>query len=98
MIYRASDKEYGRDEGFAAHILPASLRAEMRMAFREWLDASKAWSTLRHSIEVDGGTSTARRKLEELEQRLNTAAEAFQQAQHRLSKAPFLCTSVARER
>jgi hypothetical protein len=65
----------------------------MRQAFREWLAASKAWGTLHraivYSIEGNVHSATARRRLEELEQRLNAAAEAFEQTQQRLRDAGF---------
>ena len=94
MIYRGSDNEYGRDKALAANMVPASLRPEVRTAVREWLDASKAWSTLRQAIEANGDSGTARRRLEELERRLNAAAEAVERAQ----RHSFLCTAAAGER
>ena len=83
-----SDNEYCRDSGLAGNGVPLTLRAEMRKAFREWLDASKAWSALRKTVEANGDSWTARRKLEELEERVDAAAETFRQVQQRLNDVP----------
>ncbi len=74
--YRAGDREDERG-------------AEVRKAFREWLDASKAWAALRRTVEADGNSWTARRKLAELEERVEAAAEAFSQVQQRFNDMPL---------
>ncbi len=89
MRTRESDNAPGRDRTQTANIMPVSLHAEARKAFREWLDASKAWSTMHGIIAEDGDSPTARRRLAELEQRAEAAAEAFQQAKKRCSESPL---------
>ena len=88
MSCRESDSDVGEGGALETNRVPVDLRAETRAAFRAWLDASKAWSTLRQAIEANGETPTARRELQESEQRLNAAAEAFTRAQQRLSDSP----------
>jgi hypothetical protein len=89
MSERVSADESGTGEALAAETVPLSLRAELREAFREWLAANKAWVTLNRAIEANGDSSTARRKLKELDERLDAAAEAFEQTQQRLSDSHF---------
>ena len=85
MPYRESDNEDGQDKVLEANMVPMSVHAQMRKAFRDWLDASKAWSTLRQASQANGDRSTAKRELRELERRLNAAADAFTQTQQQLS-------------
>ena len=75
------------DEARPACGVVMSLKVELRNAFREWLDASRAWSDLRQGIEERGASSTARRKLKKLEKRLNAAADALKRAQQHLNDA-----------
>jgi len=93
MSARIFDNESGTDEALAAKMVPVSLSDEIRKAFREWLAANKAWVTLHRAIvystETNGDSSTAKRRLKELEKRLNTAAEAFEQTQQRLNDSRF---------
>ncbi len=90
MSYRESDKDVGDSNALGARTLPTEIRTETREAFRAWLDASKTWSTLRQAVEANGDNPTVRQELEESEQRLNAAAEAFTRAQQRLSDFPSL--------
>ncbi len=90
MSYRECDKTVGDSNALGAKTLPSELRSETREAFRAWLDASKAWSTLRQAVEANADNPTVRQELEESEQRLNAAAEAFTRAQQRLSDFPSL--------
>ena len=96
MSYRRSDEECGEENTVWANIVPVKLRAESRQAFRAWLDASDTWSTLNRAIEANGDSPTARRRLQESEQRLNAAAEAYARAQQRLSDSPSLCGAAWR--
>ena len=88
MSYQENKGEDRKTKTLEANMVNVSLHAQARGAFREWLDASRAWSTLRLDIEANGYSSTSRRELEELEKRLNTAADALRQAQQRLSDFP----------
>ncbi len=86
MSYGEFNNEDGKDKALAADTVLVSHQAQLREAFREWLDASKAWSTLSRNIAADENSSSARRELRKLERRLNAAADAFHQAQQRLSE------------
>ena len=86
MSYGEPNNEDGKDEALAADTVLVSHQAQLRKAFREWLDASKAWSSLSRIIEVNENSPSARRELQKLERRLNAAADAFHQAQQRLSE------------
>ncbi len=90
MSYRESDTDVGHSNALGARTLPSELRTKTREAFRAWLAASKAWSTLRQALEANGDNPTVRQELEKSEQRLNAAAEAFTRAQQRLSDFPSL--------
>lgn len=84
-----SENARGRDGAIAANMVPVSLHAEMHKAFQEWLDASEAWSILRGAMAANGESLTARRRLKELEQRVDIAAKAFKQAKQRCSDSPL---------
>ncbi len=86
MSYLECDNEDSKDRGVIASRAPGGLQAQMRKAFREWLDASKAWSTLCRTLDAEGDSSTAKRELRKMERRLNAAADAFKQTQQRLSE------------
>ena len=79
----------GEDGPLAVGMRPVSLHAEMHRAFREWLDANEAWSTLRGALAANGESLTARRRLKELEQRVEAAAAAFKQAKQRCIDSPL---------
>ncbi len=89
MLTRFSENAPGRDGPLAANMVPVSLHAEMHRAFQEWLDASEAWSALRGTLAANGESVTGRRRLEELEQRVDIAARAFEQAKRRCSDSPL---------
>lgn len=57
-------------------------KAEIKQAFRAWIDASKAWTELRHkTARVDGRPARRiRRALTTAEERLNRAADVYAQA------------------
>ncbi len=85
MNYLELDNEGPKDGELIAGGAHESLQAQVRKAFREWLDASKAWSALCRTLDVEGDSSTAKRELRRMERRLNAAADAFKQTQQRLS-------------
>ena len=97
MSYRESDNGGEKTRPWKVYTVPVSLQAHKRKAFREWPDASKAWSVLRQAIEANGGTSTAKRELAELERRLVVAADAFEQTQQRLSDSPLYAYGAGEE-
>ncbi len=87
MAYGEADNEAVTDTAMLANGVPGSLQAQMHEAFREWLEASKAWSTLCRTVEVDeGDSSAAKRELRKMERRLNAAADAFNQILQRFSE------------
>ena len=88
MSYRGSDNGAEKARPRKVYTAPLSLQAQKPKAFREWLDASNAWSAYRQAIKANGYSSTARRELEVLERRLNAAAEALEQSPQRLSDPP----------
>ena len=98
MSYRESDNGAEKTRPRKVYTVPVSLQAHKRKAFREWLDASKAWSAYRQAIKANGDSSTARRELEILERRLNAAADAFKQTRQRLSDPPPYAVAGGRER
>lgn len=56
------------------------LREKKQKAFQAWLDASNAWSALARCVAGGGDPSSAtKRKLQELETRVEAAAEALEQ-------------------
>ena len=96
MSYREADDQGGIDKGLAAKLASVNVDVQARKAFRKWLDASKEWSNLCQAIEANGASLAARRKLEELERRLNSAADVFEQTQQQLSdSSPPVATEEA---
>ncbi len=85
MSYLEFDNEDSKDGALIANRAPGGLQAQMRKAFQEWLDASKAWSTLCRTLDAEGDNSAAKRELRKMERRLNAAADAFKQTQQRVS-------------
>ncbi len=85
MSYVEFDNEDSKDGALSANRAPGGLQAQMRKAFREWLDASKAWSALCRTLDAEADSSAAKRELRKMERRLNAAADAFKQTQQRLS-------------
>lgn len=89
-----SSNAYGRGRTPAAKTTPESLHAELRKAFREWLDSSKEWSSFQRTIEANEHSASARRQLAELEQRLAVAAKAFAEAKQRCSESPLYTAAL----
>ncbi len=89
MRTRISEGARGRDGPLAADMVPVSLHAEMHRAFREWLDAHEALWSLVGTMAADKESFTASRRLQELEQRVESAAKAFKQAKQRCSDSPL---------
>ena len=80
-----TDKERGIEDECSQRVRLERLRAERKIVFLEWLEASKAWSSLCHSAEEDGDESRPEaHNLLVLEQQINLAAEAFERLQDRI--------------
>ncbi len=89
MPTRISEDAGGGVERLAVNMVPVSLHAEMRRAFGEWLDAHEAWWTLLGTVAADKESIAQRRRLQELEQRVESTAKAFNQAKQRCSDSPL---------
>jgi hypothetical protein len=86
-----TDKERGIEDECSQRVRLERLRAERKIVFLQWLEASKAWSSLCHSAEEDGDELRPRgpelagtQNLQVLEQQINFAAEAFERLQDRI--------------
>ncbi len=89
MHISMTDEAHGRGRTAEARTTPSALQAELRKAFREWLDASKEWSALQRRFgDAEPGPEN-RRRLAELEQQVEATAEAFAEAKQRCSESPL---------
>jgi hypothetical protein len=86
-----TDKDRGIEDECSRRVRLERLRADSKKAFSQWLEASKAWSSLRHSAEEDGDESRPEaQNLQVLEQQINFAAETFVHLQDRISDIRFM--------
>ncbi len=80
----------GIEDEYSQRVRLEELEDERKIAFLQWLEASKTWSSLRRSVEECGGESLSEaQNLRGLEQRLNIAAEAFVRLQDRIRDIRF---------
>lgn len=80
------DKDRGIEDECSRQARLERLRAESKIAFLQWLEASKAWSSLCNSTAEDGDESHPEApNLQVLEQQINLAAETFVRLQDRIS-------------
>jgi hypothetical protein len=86
-----TDNDRGIEDECSRQARLEKLRAERKIAFLQWLEASKAWSSLCYSAEEDGDESRPEaQNLQVLEQQINLAAEAFVRLQDRISDIRFM--------
>ena len=80
-----TDKKRGIEDEYSQRVRLERLQAERKIVFLQWLEASKAWSSLCHGAEEDGDELRPEaQNLQVLEQQINLAAEAFERLQDRI--------------
>ena len=96
MPSRVPQNAHGRPRTPAGKTAPGILHAELRKAFREWLDASKECSALEIDLLNQAGNPAAEHRLAELRQRVEAKAEAFDEAKRRcISSSLYVATLFA---
>ncbi len=94
MPSRVPQNAHGRPRTPAGKTAPGILHAELRKAFREWLDASKECSAFERDVLERAGSPMAERRLAELKQRVEAKAEAFDRAKRRCSSSSLYVATL----
>ena len=94
MHGRVFDKAWAVGSTRARKTAPAYLHAQLRKAFREWREASKACSAFQSEIEKGASTPAAARRLAELEECVEAKARAFEEAKQRCFASPFYMATL----
>ena len=94
MPRRLLQNLHGQSRTPAGKTAPGSLHAELRKAFREWLDASTECEAFERDALEAMGNPTAERRLTELRQRVDAKAEAFDEARRRCSSSSLYVATL----
>ncbi len=94
MPSRVFENAYGRPRTPAGRTAPGTLHAELREAFRDWLDASKECSAFETDVLEHGVSPTAERRLAELKRRVEAKAKAFDRAKRRCSSSSLYMATL----